>query len=115
VTTDGGAGWRTVDMPAGAGPYPRVRFFGPAAGIAVSAGPQGSIGRIFYVTLDAGRTWKPVAQGRRFSAGETSFDFLSPEIGYAWTTSAESSASAPVMYQTSSSGRSWSSFVPRLG
>src|SRR5215472_11959239 len=39
ATTDGGASWKTVIMPAGAGAYPRVRFFSPADGIAVSAGP----------------------------------------------------------------------------
>lgn len=109
-TTDGGANWRTVIMPAGAGSYPRVRFFGPREGIAVSAGPQGSIGRVFYLTSDGGRTWKPVVQGRRFGGDGASFDFVSPATGFAWMT-----AAAPVTYRTSSSGRSWSSFVPRLG
>jgi photosystem II stability/assembly factor-like uncharacterized protein len=110
VTTDGGADWRTVIMPAGAGPYPRVTFFSAADGIVVSAGPQGSIGRIFYLTTDGGRTWQPVVQGRRFGGSGTRFDFLSPAIGYAWMTSP-----APVIYQTSSSGRSWTTVVPSLG
>jgi len=61
-------------MPAGAGAYPRVRFFSPADGIAVSAGPQGSIGQTFYLTSNGGQTWRPVAQG---------FDFVTPSIGFA--------------------------------
>jgi photosystem II stability/assembly factor-like uncharacterized protein len=110
ATTDGGANWRTGIMPTGAGPYPRVRFFGSADGIAVSAGSQGSIGRTFYLTSDGGRTWRPVAQGKRFGGSGASFDFVSPAVGFAWMTSG-----APVMYQTSSSGRSWVAFVPLLG
>lgn len=108
-TTDGGATWRTVIMPAGAGPYPRVRFFGPHDAIAISAGPQGSIGRDFYLSSDGGRTWTPVAQGGRRGSG-ASFDFVSPAIGFTWETDG-----APVMYQTSSSGQAWASFEPRLG
>jgi photosystem II stability/assembly factor-like uncharacterized protein len=109
-TTDAGATWRTVIIPAGAGSYPRVRFFGPRDGIAVSAGPQGLIGRVFYRTSDGGRTWQPVVQGRRFRANASGFDFVSPTTGFAWTTGAE-----PLVYQTSNSGRSWATVMPRLG
>lgn len=109
ASTDGGASWQIAIMPGGAGPYPRVRFFGPSVGIAVSAEAQGSIRRTFYLTSDGGRTWAPEPQGRLFGSG-TSFDFVSPTTGFAWAT-----AAAPVTYQTSSSGRSWTSFVPRLG
>ncbi len=109
VTTDGGASWRTSIMPSGAGPYPRVRFFGPADGIAVSAGPQGSIGRNFYRTSDGGRTWTAVRQGRLFGLSGPSFDFVGPAVGFAWIP-----GSKPV-YQTSDSGRTWTAFVPRLG
>jgi photosystem II stability/assembly factor-like uncharacterized protein len=108
VTTDGGATWRTTSMPAGAGPYPRVRFFGPADGIAVSAGPQGSIGRDFYRTSDGGRTWTAVRQGKRFGLTGASFDFVSPTVGFAWIPAAQQ------MYQTSDSGHSWTAFVPHL-
>jgi len=109
VTMDGGATWRTTIMPAGAGPYPRVRFFGQADGIAVSAGSQGSIGRDFYRTLDGGRTWTAVRQGKRFGLGGGNFDFVSPIVGFAWIP-----GTLP-MYQMSDSGRSWTAFVPRLG
>jgi photosystem II stability/assembly factor-like uncharacterized protein len=109
-TTDAGATWKTVIIPAGAGSYPRVRFFGPRDGIAVSAGPQGSIGRAFYRTSDGGRTWQPVVQGRRFGGNASGFDFVSPTTGFAWVTDA-----APIMYQTSNSGRSWTAVMPRLG
>jgi len=115
VTTDGGANWRTVIMPAGAGPYPRVRFFGPADGIAISAGPQGSIGRVFYLTVDGGRSWRPVAQGIRFDGTGTNFDFVTQTTGFAWTSGEGSTSTTPVMRETSSSGRSWASFVPGLG
>ncbi len=40
VSADAGVSWRTVIMPRGAGPYPRVQFFSQSEGIAVSAGSQ---------------------------------------------------------------------------
>ena len=109
VTTDGGTSWLAKIMPGGAGPYPRVRFFGRSDAIAVSAGPQGSIGRDFYLTSDGGRTWTAVRQGRLFGLSGPSFDFVSPAVGFAWIP-----GSKPV-YQTSDSGHSWTAFVPRLG
>jgi photosystem II stability/assembly factor-like uncharacterized protein len=114
VSRDAGASWRTIVMPSGAGPYPRVQFFGPAEGIAVSAGPQGSIGRDFYLTSDGGLTWTPVRQGRHFGLSGPSFDFASPAIGFAWVAGADSTGSVPSMYRTSDSGRTWTAFVPHL-
>lgn len=113
VSMDAGASWRTRIMPAGAGPYPRVRFFGRSDGIAVSAGPQGSIGRDFYLTSDGGLSWTRVRQGRRL--GGSDFDFVSPAVGFAWIPGADSAAAAPTMYRTLNSGRTWTSFLPRLG
>ena len=74
VTTDGGASWRTIVMPGGAGPYPRVRLFGPSDGIAVSASAQGSVGKIFYLTSDGGLSWTAVPQGSlRLNGAELRF------------------------------------------
>jgi photosystem II stability/assembly factor-like uncharacterized protein len=110
VSADAGASWRTMIMPRGAGPYPRIRFFGQTDGIAVSAGPQGSIGRDFYVTSDGGLSWSAVPQGRHFGRSGASLDFVSPTSGFAWIPGANSQAT----YRTSDSGRTWTSFVPRL-
>jgi photosystem II stability/assembly factor-like uncharacterized protein len=115
VSLDSGASWRTVIMPGGAGPYPRMQFFTAAEGIAVSAGPQGSIGRNFYLTSDGGLTWTAVPQGRIFDRSGASFDFISPTAGLAWLPPGLSAQSAaPGMYRTSDSGHTWTSFVPRL-
>jgi photosystem II stability/assembly factor-like uncharacterized protein len=111
VTTDDGTTWQTRIMPRGAGTYPRVQFFGARAGIAVSAGPQGSIERAFYLTSDAGQHWTAVPQGRQFGQSGADFDFRSPTAGFAWVLGAKSST----MYQTGDSGRTWEAFVPRLG
>jgi photosystem II stability/assembly factor-like uncharacterized protein len=116
VSRDAGMNWRVLEMPAGAGPYPRVQFFGPADAIAVSAGSQGSVGSIFYVTSDGGLSWTAVPQGRHFGRGGASFDFVSPTTGFAWLLPGINAASpGPKVYLTSDSGRAWTSFVPRLG
>jgi photosystem II stability/assembly factor-like uncharacterized protein len=109
VSTDTGASWRTEAMPAGAGPYPRLTFFGPADAIAVSAGPQGVTGADFYLTTDGGETWTAVVQGREFGTSGASFDFVSPQLGFAWIPGGQQ------LYQTSDSGRTWTSFAPQLG
>jgi photosystem II stability/assembly factor-like uncharacterized protein len=116
ISADGGSSWRTEAMPAGAGPYPRVEFFGAADAIAQSAGPQGSVGRTFFVTSDGGLSWTAVPQGRHFGKGGASFDFISPAMGFAWLNPGVNAASLrPKVYRTSDSGRAWTSFVPRLG
>jgi hypothetical protein len=113
VSTSAGRTWQTETLPPGAGPYPRVQFFGPADGIAVSAGPQGSIGRDFYLTSDGGVSWTAVPQGRRFGLSGASFDFVSPTVGFAWLPAADATGTAPSMYRTSDSGRTWTPFLPR--
>lgn len=115
VSADAGASWRTVIMPRGAGPYPRVRFFSQSDGIAVSAGSQGAVGKTFYLTSDGGLSWTAVPQGRHFGRSGASFDFVSPSTGFAWLLPGISPQSAaPKMYRTSNSGRAWISSVPRL-
>jgi photosystem II stability/assembly factor-like uncharacterized protein len=114
VSHDAGRSWQVESLPAGAGPYPRLEFFGPSSAIAVSAGSQGSIGRDFYLTGDGGLNWTAVRQGRHFGGNWTNFDFVSSGIGYAWIAGADSAGSAPAMYRTSDSGRSWIAFTPGL-
>jgi photosystem II stability/assembly factor-like uncharacterized protein len=109
LSTDSGQTWRTESMPAGAGPYPRVTFFGSADAIAVSAGASGVIGRDFYLTSDGGLSWTAVPQGRHFATSGASFDFLSPQVGFAWTPNGQQ------LYQTSNSGRTWTAVVPQPG
>lgn len=115
VSHDAGRSWRVESLPGGAGPYPRLEFFGRSDGIAVSAGPQGSIGRNFYVTADGGLSWTAVHQGRNFRQLGLSFDFVSSSSGYAWIAGVDSADGAPPMYRTSDSGRTWIAFMPRLG
>jgi len=109
VSTDAGESWQSESMPAGAGPYPRVTFFGSADAIAVSAGAQGIIGTDFYLTSDGGLSWSAVPQGRRFGSSGASFDFVSPELGFAWTSAGQQ------LYQTRDSGRTWTVSTPQLG
>jgi len=103
-------------MPRGADFYPRIRFFSRSAGIAVSAGSQGVVGPTFYLTSDGGLSWTAVPQGRHFGNGGASFDFVSPSVGFAWLLAGINAANPPPkVYRTSDSGRTWRSFVPRLG
>ncbi len=109
VSTDAGGSWQTEAMPAGAGAYPRIRFFGRADAVVVSASAQGAIGPDFYLTSDGGLSWTAVPQGRLFGSSGAQFDFVSPHVGFAWI------ADAAGLYQTSNSGRTWTAIVPQLG
>jgi photosystem II stability/assembly factor-like uncharacterized protein len=115
VSANQGLTWRADPMPTGAGPYPRIRFFSAADGIAISAGSQGTIGRDFYLTTDGGTSWTSVRQGLRFGGNWDEFDFVSQRAGFAWTYPGGDLSAAPLrLYRTSDSGRTWASFVPRL-
>ena len=109
VSTDEGESWQTEAMPSGAGPYPRVQFFGSADGLAVSAGSQGVIGPDIYATADGGLSWTAVPQGRQFGSSGAEFDFVSPQAGFAWI------ANGTGLYRTTDSGRTWTAIVARLG
>ncbi len=109
LSTDSGQTWRTESMPAGAGPYPRVTFFGPDDAIAVSAAASGVIGQDFYLTSDGGLSWTAVPQGRQFGSSGAQFDFVSRQVGFAWV------AGAAGLYQTSDSGQTWTAVVPQPG
>jgi photosystem II stability/assembly factor-like uncharacterized protein len=109
VSSNSGGSWTVLGLPAGAGPYPRVQFFGRADGIAVSAGPQGVIGHDFYLTSDGGLSWTAVPQGRQFGTSGAQFDFISPEAGFAWISDGKQ------LYRTSNSGQTWTAVAPQLG
>ena len=112
VSRDGGASWKAESLPAGAGPYPRLTFFGARHGIAVSAGAQGMVGSTFYVTSDGGLSWTAVHQGKVFSRAPFGFDFVSPSAGFAWIPGADSAGGAPDLEVTTNSGRTWTAFHP---
>jgi len=115
VSRDAGRSWRVETLPAGAGQYPRIRFYSADDGIAISAGSQGTIGRDFYLTTDGGLNWIAVRQGRRFGGNWDDFDFVSQRAGFAWTNPGGDLSAAPLrLYRTSDSGRTWAAFVPRL-
>jgi photosystem II stability/assembly factor-like uncharacterized protein len=114
VSRDRGRSWQVRHLPAGAGPYPQIRFFTADSGIAVSGGTQGLIGSVFYLTADAGRSWTPIPQGRHFGRIPTYVDFVSTTDGFAWISSSGiASGPAPDMYVTTNSGRTWTAVTPR--
>jgi photosystem II stability/assembly factor-like uncharacterized protein len=115
VSTDHGLTWQDDLMPAGAGQYPRVKFFTARDGIAVSALSQGRIGRDFFITTNGGLSWTAVRQGLRFSGNWNDFDFVSLRAGFSWTYPGGSPLpKLPYLFRTSDSGRTWTSSVPRL-
>ena len=115
VTADLGQTWRPVPLPAGVGPYPQVMFFSPADGVLVAAGSQGSLGDVFYTTSDGGQTWTAVRQGAHFTQLGVTIDFVSQRTGFAWILGTDTQGpSPPPMYETTNSGRTWTSFTPRL-
>jgi hypothetical protein len=114
VSRDAGSSWQVRQLPAGAGPYPQIRFFTADRGIAVSGGAQGLIGSVFYLTADGGRNWTPVPQGRHFGQVGAYVDFVSTTDGFAWIPSSGiTSGPAPDMYVTTNSGRTWIAITPR--
>ncbi len=115
VSQDLGQTWQPVSLPAGAGRYPQLKFFGPARGVLVSAGSQGSVGSVFYTTSDGGRTWSAVPQGTQFTQFGATIDFVSPLTGFAWMPGGDAPGAAPpAMYETTDSGRTWTPFTPLL-
>lgn len=115
VSANLGQTWQSVSLPAGAGVYPQIRFFGARSGVLVSAGSQGAIGTVFYTTSDGGQTWTAVPQGTHFAKLGAAVDFVSAVAGFAWFLGGDSQGAAPPpMYATTNSGRTWTSFTPRL-
>ena len=115
VSRDLGRSWATLSLPALAGMYPRIKFFGGSSGVLVAAGAQGTLGDVFYTTSDGGQTWRPVPQGRHFTQLGASVDFVGPRTGFSWIQGGDATGgSAPGMYRTTNSGRTWTAFAPRL-
>jgi len=112
-TRDGGQAWQLLTLPSGAGQYPQVKFFTPADGVLVTAGPQEALGGVFYATADGGRSWTPVPQGTHFTQYGEDIDFASQQAGFAWN-SGGNTVDAPPLYATANSGRTWHLFVPHL-
>jgi photosystem II stability/assembly factor-like uncharacterized protein len=111
-TRDRGQAWQLLTLPSGAGQYPQVKFFTPADGVLVTAGPQEALGAVFYVTGDGGRSWTPVPQGTHFTQYGEAIDFASQQAGLAWNS--DNTAGAPPLYATTNSGRTWHLFIPHL-
>jgi photosystem II stability/assembly factor-like uncharacterized protein len=111
-TQDGGQTWQLLPLPSGAGQYPQVKFFTPADGVLVTAGPQEALGAVFYVTADGGQSWTPIPQGTQFTQVGEAIDFASQQAGFAWNS--DNTAGAPPLYATVNSGRTWHLFIPHL-
>ena len=112
-TRDGGQTWQLLTLPSGAGQYPQVKFFTPADGVLVTAGPQQALGGVFYATADGGQSWTPVPQGTHFTQYGEAIDFASQQVGFAWNSGGDT-VGAPPLYATANSGRTWHLFVPHL-
>jgi hypothetical protein len=112
-TQDRGQTWQLLALPSGAGQYPQVKFFTPADGLLVTAGPQQALGAVFYLTADGGQSWTPVPQGTHFTQYGEAIDFASQQAGYAWNSGANT-LPAPPLYATTNSGRTWHLFIPHL-
>lgn len=112
-TRDQGQTWQPRALPSGAGQYPQVKFFTPADGVLVTAGPQQALGAVFYLTADGGQSWTPVPQGTHFTQYGEAIDFASQQAGFAWNSGANT-VPAPPMYATTNSGRTWHLFIPHL-
>jgi hypothetical protein len=95
ASRDLGRAWQTEPLPAGAGWYPRITFFGPRDGVLVSASASGAIGGVFDTTPDGGTTWTPVRQGGSFTANATEFDVVSLQTGFAWVPGGDAPAGRP--------------------
>jgi photosystem II stability/assembly factor-like uncharacterized protein len=114
-TRDGGQTWQLRALPSGAGQYPQVKFFTPADGVLVTAGPQEALGGIFYLTADGGQSWTPIPQGTHFTQYGEAVDFASQQAGFAWNSGANAAGvPAPPLYATNNSGRTWHLFIPHL-
>ncbi len=112
-TRDQGQTWQLRALPSGAGQYPQVKFFTPADGVLVTAGPQQALGAVFYATADGGKSWTPVPQGTHFTQYGEAVDFASQQTGFAWNSGANT-VPAPPLYGTTNSGRTWHLFIPHL-
>jgi photosystem II stability/assembly factor-like uncharacterized protein len=112
-TRDGGHIWQLLALPSGAGQFPQVKFFTPADGVLVTAGPQAALGAVLYVTADGGQSWTPVQQGTHFTQYGEAIDFASQQAGYAWNSGANT-VPAPPLYATTNSGLTWHVFIPHL-
>jgi photosystem II stability/assembly factor-like uncharacterized protein len=119
ISRDLGQTWQSVPLPPGYPSkeyaYPQIRFFDPQHGVLVPGGSQGTIGAVFYTTADGGQTWTEVPQGVHFTQLGAAIDFVSPQVGFAWVTAGDAQGgSPPAVYETTDSGRIWTSFTPRL-
>ena len=112
---DRGQTWQLLTLPPGAGQYPQVKFFTPADGVLVTAGPQEALGAVFYVTADGGQSWTPVPQGTHFTQYGYAIDFASQQAGFAWNSGGNTAGvPPPPLYATTNSGRTWHLFIPHL-
>ena len=110
-----GQTWQLLTLPPRAGQYPQVKFFTPANGVLVTAGPQEALGAVFYVTADGGQSWTPVAQGTHFTQYGYAIDFASQQAGFAWNSGGSTvGVPPPPLYATTNSGRTWHLFIPHL-
>jgi photosystem II stability/assembly factor-like uncharacterized protein len=114
-TQDRGQTWQLLTLPSGAGQYPQVKFFTPADGVLVTAGPQEALGAVFYLTANGGQSWTPVPQGTHFTQYGEAIDFASQQAGFAWNSGGNTiGVPPPPLYATANSGRTWHLLIPHL-
>lgn len=118
-TTDGGAKWSTIALPAPAGSgsklemsvrQPPTIFAGTSFGyIAANAWGPGINGMLVYVTRDAGATWTLLHAPN--ATNQSVVTFLPDGHGWLWAPQPEPAGSTSLMggalYSTSDGGTSW--------
>jgi photosystem II stability/assembly factor-like uncharacterized protein len=115
ASPDLGQTWHLLALPTTASQYPQIRFFSPADGVLVTAGPQGALGDVFYTTADGGQTWTPVPQGKHFTQPGDTVDFVTPQVGVVWSQGGGTqSSTSPPLYMTTDSGHTWHPFTPQF-
>jgi len=107
TTNDTGSTWRTLTLPPGSDPYPRIDFFDARHGVLMPSRSQSEFDRTFYATSNGGRTWRPLRQAKTVSRF-SSIEFVTPETAFAW----DLNATSPALYQTVNGGATWERFVP---
>lgn len=98
-TTDGGVTWTAGQVIARGRPSDFRAF---SEGVAWGGGP-------FQVTHDAGQSWSAIQPDVDFSAMLTSFQFVSPLIGFVLT---GSETGEVTFYKTTDGGATWTVLIP---
>jgi photosystem II stability/assembly factor-like uncharacterized protein len=112
-TDNGGLSWHLLTVPAAARRFASADLIDARHAVLVPGPSPGTVRgviRELWFTGDGGRTWAAVGQGVALSPDAT-ISFASPAAGFAWDSEV---AGVPPLYTTTSGGRTWAWYIPRL-